>query len=350
MAQIGPLAGLDKFLNALLNGVALGAVYALLALGFVIIFKATQVINFAHGSLAAIGAFLTASFFTILNFPGRFLPETADLGPLVAVGAVRGDRGRSGGTAGREDLHQTDGRRTPLLSGDHHGRGRHHPSDHQRRLRRSRRPVAAGPVGNPVHQGWQHQYQSDPDRHGGGLAACASCSLPGSFAAASVWRCERLPSIRKRPRPRESTSDGSLLWPGPSAPPWRRWPGSSRRLSPRAAGITSATAFVVFRAFPAIIIGGLDSVVGAVVGGFLVGIAEIVIGTYTTGISNIVGVGFGTIVPYLLMLVFLLFRPYGLFGTEKSEEYEQRRGRTWYVRSSDRRTTHHPPPRRQRGA
>ena len=54
VAQVGPLAGLDKFLNALLNGVALGAVYALLALGFVIIFKATQVINFAHGSLAAI--------------------------------------------------------------------------------------------------------------------------------------------------------------------------------------------------------------------------------------------------------------------------------------------------------
>jgi branched-chain amino acid transport system permease protein len=48
-----------------------------------------------------------------------------------------------------------------------------------------------------------------------------------------------------------------------------------------------------------------------------VGIAEIVIGTYTAGISNVVGVGFGTIVPYLLMLVFLLFRPYGLFCTEE---------------------------------
>ena len=42
--------------------------------------------------------------------------------------------------------------------------------------------------------------------------------------------------------------------------------------------------------------------VGAVVGGFLVGFAEIVIGTYTAGISELVGVGFGTIVPYLLML------------------------------------------------
>jgi branched-chain amino acid transport system permease protein len=88
-------------------------------------------------------------------------------------------------------------------------------------------------------------------------------------------------------------------------------------VAPRAAGITNATAFVVFRAFPAIIIGGLDSVVGAVVGGFLVGIAEVVIGTYSAGFSNVIGVGFGLIVPYLLMLIFLLFRPYGLFGTEE---------------------------------
>jgi branched-chain amino acid transport system permease protein len=48
-----------------------------------------------------------------------------------------------------------------------------------------------------------------------------------------------------------------------------------------------------------------------------VGIAEVLIGTYTAGYSNILGVGFGGIVPYLLMLIFLLVRPYGLFGTEE---------------------------------
>lgn len=44
VAQIGPLAGVDKFLNALMNGVALGAVYALLALGFVIILDRKSVV------------------------------------------------------------------------------------------------------------------------------------------------------------------------------------------------------------------------------------------------------------------------------------------------------------------
>jgi branched-chain amino acid transport system permease protein len=66
-----------------------------------------------------------------------------------------------------------------------------------------------------------------------------------------------------------------------------------------------------------LIIGGLDSVLGAVVGGFLVGIGEVVIGTYTAGMSGTLGVGFGLIVPYLLMLIFLFIRPYGLFGTEE---------------------------------
>src|SRR5680860_795243 len=67
---------MDQFQAALLNGIGLGAIYALLALGFVIIFKATQVVNFAHGALAAVGAFLTASFVSVLNIPGRWI-ETA---------------------------------------------------------------------------------------------------------------------------------------------------------------------------------------------------------------------------------------------------------------------------------
>ena len=48
----------------------------------------------------------------------------------------------------------------------------------------------------------------------------------------------------------------------------------------RATGVDQATAFIAFRAFPAVIIGGLDSVVGAVVGGFVVGIAESAANTY----------------------------------------------------------------------
>ena len=81
----------------------------------------------------------------------------------------------------------------------------------------------------------------------------------------------------------------------------------------RATGVDQATAFIAFRAFPAVIIGGLDSIPGAVVGGFAVGIAESAANTYLT--FDFLGNGFPGIVGYLLMMVVLLIRPYGLMGT-----------------------------------
>ena len=60
------------------NGISLGAIYAVLALGFVIIFKATQVLNFAHGAISAMGAFLIAYFATIINVPGRWMEESPE--------------------------------------------------------------------------------------------------------------------------------------------------------------------------------------------------------------------------------------------------------------------------------
>ena len=45
----------------LTSGLALGAIYALIALGFVVIYRASQVFNFAHGELLAFGALMTVS-------------------------------------------------------------------------------------------------------------------------------------------------------------------------------------------------------------------------------------------------------------------------------------------------
>ena len=53
---------MTEFLQLCFNGLALGARYALVALGFVIIYRATGVINFAQGALVALGAYLTYAF------------------------------------------------------------------------------------------------------------------------------------------------------------------------------------------------------------------------------------------------------------------------------------------------
>ena len=78
---------------------------------------------------------------------------------------------------------------------------------------------------------------------------------------------------------------------------------------------TASVAALAFRALPAVILGGLDSVVGALVGGLAVGLAEVFAGTYLAEYTDTLGVGYQLIVPYLVMLVVLLVRPYGLFGT-----------------------------------
>lgn len=81
--------------------------------------------------------------------------------------------------------------------------------------------------------------------------------------------------------------------------------------------VGTETAFVAFRALPAVILGGLDSVKGALVGGLLIGLAEIFAGQYLSAYTNQLGAGYPLVVPYVAMLIGLLVRPYGLFGTEE---------------------------------
>lgn len=60
---------INEFIQTILSGIAIGCVYGLVALGFVLIFKATEVINFAQGELLMLGAFLCYTLITFLHFP-----------------------------------------------------------------------------------------------------------------------------------------------------------------------------------------------------------------------------------------------------------------------------------------
>ena len=63
---------MSQFLSLLVGGLFLGAIYALVALGFVTVFKATNVINFAQGSLVLLGAYVIARAQEPLGFwPAR---------------------------------------------------------------------------------------------------------------------------------------------------------------------------------------------------------------------------------------------------------------------------------------
>ena len=79
-------------------------------------------------------------------------------------------------------------------------------------------------------------------------------------------------------------------------------------------GVDNQLPLVGLKVFPVVILGGLDSVVGAVVGGLVIGVVEALASGY---FDPLVGGGTKDFVPYVLMIVVLMVRPFGLFGKRK---------------------------------
>ena len=80
--------------------------------------------------------------------------------------------------------------------------------------------------------------------------------------------------------------------------------------------LSSLTGIVGLRAIPVVLIGGMDSIGGALVGGIIVGICESLAGAFIEPMGLI---GFKDVAPYILLLIVLFIRPYGLFGTVRIE-------------------------------
>jgi branched-chain amino acid transport system permease protein len=78
-------------------------------------------------------------------------------------------------------------------------------------------------------------------------------------------------------------------------------------------GVQFSLSLIALKALPVLILGGIDSITGAILAGLVVGagenLAEVFLGPY-------VGGGIQTFFPYLLALIFLWFKPYGMFGKE----------------------------------
>ncbi len=70
------------------------------------------------------------------------------------------------------------------------------------------------------------------------------------------------------------------------------------------------------KALPAMILGGLDSVHGAIIGGLIIGVTENLAGFY---LEDYLGSGINEITAYVIVLIVMMIRPYGLFGTKEIE-------------------------------
>jgi len=292
---------MTQFLSLLINGVSLGAVYALIALGFVIIFKASEVVSFMHGSLILLSAYLFARY-----------QETIGFWPAVALGIV----GTTLVALLTERLLIRRLRGAPVISLAILTIGVDIIvlTDLTRRI--------GSDILN-VGQPWG----GDTLRLGGvgittnrALAVLVAVVLMALFFAAfkfSGWGVAMRAAA-------EDTEAAALMGIKLGRVTMISW-GVAGVLAAVAGlfltgaptpGVTPAVGAVALRAFPAAILGGLDSTGGAVVGGLIVGLAESFAAGYQDQIA-FMGRGFGDVVPYVVMVLVLMFRPSGLFGTKE---------------------------------
>jgi len=77
-------------------------------------------------------------------------------------------------------------------------------------------------------------------------------------------------------------------------------------------GVSGELSGFGLRVFPVVILGGLDSIPGAIIGGIVIGLLEAYTGGY-------IGRGLNTVIPFIILILILMVRPYGLFGQVRIE-------------------------------
>jgi branched-chain amino acid transport system permease protein len=290
------------FAQLVMNGLVVGSIYALVALGFVVIYKASSVLNFAQGEFLMLGAYVclaildtgrvpfAAAFLLTLAFSvalGIFL-ERVVLRPMIGEPVISVIMVTLGLSAILKAVVQcvwgTDTRPFPQVF----------PSE----------PIHFGPF--PVSQGylWSVACVSvllilftiffKYTREGIAMRAVAFSQQTALSMGISVKRMFALTwSIAAV----VSAVGGVLL-------------GAVR------GSVDGSLAFFGLKVVPVAILGGLDSVLGAIVGGLTIGVLENLSGGY---LDPVFGGGVKEVAPFVVLVLILMVKPYGLFGKVKIE-------------------------------
>lgn len=301
------------FIQAVIEGVALGAVYSLVALGFVIIFKATDVLSFAQPALAALGAGFICYFATEIGFNFWIslllgISLTGVIGLLIERSILRPMVGE------------------PVFS------------------------VAVITIGVDIlirvflddWIGDEPRFIGDPFTSFGNFGSFNIGSfnfkyleMTGLFVAFVVILLLNLFFKKSKyglAMLATSFDQEAALVQGINV-------GRVFGLAWFLGGLLAATAGFFFtggfntltqlsfvlalRVLPAVVIGGLDSIPGAIVGSLIIGVTQSLAGSYQYTIEELFGIplglGFSTVAPYVIMFFILLIKPDGLFGTKEVE-------------------------------
>jgi branched-chain amino acid transport system permease protein len=292
----------DEFLASLARGLGTGSIYALLGIGFVIIYKSTQVISFAQPALMVTGAVLVSYIVLELNFY---------LAVALAIAAVA----LLALSLERVVLRPMVGK--PVFAIVIITLG----------LDITIRVVVNGFIGRDVRQVGDPWGLRTVDI--GGIAvqvrylammltmAVVVAALYAFFRYSRMGLAMRAAAFDQEAALAQGVSVGAVF-----ALSWAIAGGLAALAGmfvATGAGVDQQTWIIALKALPAIVLGGLDSVEGAVAGGLIVGVVESLVGTYQGEYAPWLGQNFAVVSPYVVMLLVLLVRPYGLFGTREVE-------------------------------
>ena len=284
------------FFLLLSNGLLIGLMYSLIALGFVLVYKATDAINFAQGEFVMIAGFVAAGALMVWGAP-LWLAILLAIATLVVFGFVL-ERVMLRKLIGRPVIAVVMA--TIGLASILRGIGPFTIFSGTKPLPLPIRdePFMLGPLFIPPIQllgaavslaflagfGWFFLKS----RKGIAMRAVADNQQVAMAMGIDVeryfgvaWAMTGIVSAL-----------GGILWGN-------------------LLGVDINLALVGFKVFPVVILGGLDSIPGAILGGLIVGVVENIAAGY---VDPVVGGGTKDFAPYVLMIVALMVRPYGMFG------------------------------------
>ena len=295
---------MTQLLQALVNGMSLAAVYALIALGFVIIYKSTQVLNFAQPALLLLGGYWVLYFATVWGWRFEFAILLGIL--LASITGIIVERTTLRPMVGKPVFAVailTIGLNTviTIFTLDLMG-------------------VDIRQMGDP----WRLQFFTF-----GGIniayrqvAAIVTVVLLVSLLLA-FFRYSRMGlAMRATAFDQEVALTQGVSVSTVFALSWAIaavlamfggvFLGSG-------IGLDRSAAVTALKALPVVVVGGLDSIAGAIVGAVIVAVGEMLAATYQPQYAAFLGKGFSQLVPYGIMFLVLLVKPYGLFGTKEIE-------------------------------
>ncbi len=293
---------MELFFQLVLNGLVIGSIYALVGLGFVIIYKSSSILNFAQGEFLMLGAYVCLAIFSGAKVPflaafALTLVFSALLGVLLERVLLRPMIGEpvisvimltlglsSVLKAVVQAIWGTDTRPYPDLF----------PTT----------PVQIGPL--PVSQGYLFSL-------GSVAALLVLFSLFFKFTRAGI-------AMRATAFSQQVALSMGISVKHMFALAWSIAAVVSAvggvLLGGVRGGVDGAFAFFGLKVIPVVILGGLDSIGGAIVGGFVMGILENLSGGY---LDTLFGGGVKEVAPFIALVAILTVRPYGLFGKVKIE-------------------------------